>query len=55
MKWLDAPRRLLTTSKATLFIRCSSFLIGRVLWLNQDKTLKIWDFPSMQRAGELIL
>lgn len=30
VKWLDAPRRLLTGSK--------------------DKTLKIWDFPSMQRA-----
>ncbi|CAJ1374606.1 unnamed protein product [Effrenium voratum] len=30
VKWLDAPRRLLTASK--------------------DRTLKIWDFPSMQRA-----
>eukprot|EP00435_Cladocopium_sp_Y103_P021341 s3624_g5.t1 len=30
VKWLDAPRRLLTASK--------------------DKTLKIWDFPSMQRC-----
>jgi len=30
VKWLDAPRRLLTASK--------------------DKTLRIWDFPSMQRA-----
>lgn len=30
IRWLDAPRRLLTASK--------------------DRTMKIWDFPSMERA-----